>query len=212
MTQNNLKQVFDDSIRICTNDRLLLDVDGDGNDNNNNINNGNRNRERRRRRIECKCTCDWMEVLNQTWQLLAFIIALGVYILIDIFALIIAFEEYDTNRECWNDLNELWLNPKTWLMVAGLSSIIGVGLGMLFKTLCGIDEEKQDWPRLCLLIFFFVWAIIGYVIAGQIHSYDSCHQQSVGKMTIAWSIVKNIEFCCGSLDIVVNAYKFHFMN
>ena len=172
LTQNNLKQVFDDSIRICTNDRLLLDVDGDGNDNNINNNNdnndddGNINRERRgRRRIQCKCTCDWMEVLNQTWQLLAFIIALGVYILIDIFALIIAFEQYNTKNECWNDLNQLWMHPKTWLKVAGLSSIIGVGLGMLFKTLCGIDEEKQDWPRLCLLIFFFVWAIIGYVIA-----------------------------------------------
>lgn len=204
LTQDNLKQLFDDSIRLCTNDRLLLDVGGGGIGDNDN--NGGRT-------FECKCPkCDPMEILNQVWQLLAFIIAIGVYILIDIFALIIAFEQYNTKDECWNDLNSLWMHPKTWLMVAGLTSIIAVGLGMILKVICGIDEENQDWPRLCVLMFFFIWAIIGYVISGQIYSFDSCHKQSIGKMCIAWSIVKNIEFCCGSLDIVVNMYKFHFMN
>ena len=104
------------------------------------------------------------------------------------------------------------MHPKTFLIVGSLVSIIGVALGMFFKTLCGIDEEQQDWPRLCFLIFFFIWAIIGYVLCGGIYSFQSCHKQSIGKMVIAWSIVKNIEFCCGSLDIIVNMYKFHFMN
>ena len=199
-TQDNLKNLFDEAIRCARHPpQLVLNIQN----NNNNQNNGGR------RRRECKCECDWKEVANNLWQLLAFLVATTVYILIDIFALIVAFNQYDTNDDCWNDLDELWLHPSTFLMVGGLASIIGIGLGMLFKTVWDIDEERQDVPRLCLLVFFCVWAIMGYVLTAQIGDIESCNGQSIGKMTIAWSVVKNIEFCCGSLDIVVNIYRFH---
>merc|ERR1711971_162738 len=150
-----------------------------------------------------------MEMLNNAWQIFAFLVATSVYIMIDVWALVVAFNQYRTKDACWHDLESLWLNPSTFLMVAGLSSIIGLALGMLLKTVWDIDEEKQDVPRLCLLMFFFVWAIIGYVLTAQIGEFDSCSGQSIGKMTVAWSVVKNIEFCCGSIDIVVNIYRFH---
>jgi len=197
LTQENLKSVFDEAIRVKLGARLELNIDrGD----------------RAQQGFKCECDCDWEEILNQTWSMLTFVVALSVYIIIDVWALVVAFNQYHTKDECWDELNSLWMHPKTFLTVGPLVSIIGVSLGMLFKALCGIDEEKQDWPRLCFLLFFGVWCIIGYVLCGQIYDIEACQKQSVGKMTIAWSVVKMLECCCGSLDILVNAYKFHFMN
>eukprot|EP01084_Bolivina_argentea_P131381 231905_1 len=186
LTQDNLKSLIDESIRVVLNERLELVIN----------NNANANIVQQRR--EFKCECDWREVLNESWQVCAFFVALSVYIMIDVWALVVAYQQYKTKDECWNELDTLSLiHPETYLIVGALVSIISVGVGMMFKTLCGVDEERQDVPRLFVLCFFFVWAIIGYVIAAEIRTIPQCHQQSITKMILAWSIVKNVEFCCG---------------
>lgn len=140
--------------------------------------------------------------------MLAFLVATSIYIAIDVGALVVAYNAVNTKSECWDELDSLWLHPATFLKVGALSSLIGLGLGMCFKTLCGVDEHAQDGPRLCLLIFFMVWAIMGCVLTADIGSISDCDHQGIGKMTVAWSVVKMIESCCGSMDIIVNAFMF----
>ena len=153
--------------------------------------------------------CDWKEVMNQSWQCFAFVVATSLYIAVDVGALIVAQNEVNTKRECWDELDSLWLHPATFLEVGALSSLIGVALGMCFKTLCGVDEQQQDGPRLCLLLFFMIWTIIGFVLTANIGAISECDHQGIGKMVIAWSVVKFIEALCGSIDIVVNLYMFY---
>jgi len=164
---------------------------------------------RRRRVRECRCpSIDWKEAANQSWQCFAFLIGVSLYVAVDVGALIVANTQLNTNDECWDRLDALWLHPATFLEVGALSSLIGVGLGMCFKTLCGVDESQQDAPRLCLLIFFMVWTIMGYVVTADIRAIPQCDGQGIGKMTVSWSVVKMIEACCGSMDIVINAVMF----
>jgi len=56
-------------------------------------------RERRRRR-ECHCEIDWEEVLNQCWQIFAFLLATSLYIAIDVGALVVG------NGYCFEFQNE----------------------------------------------------------------------------------------------------------
>merc|ERR1711971_1172831 len=145
------------------------------------------------------CECDPEEVITGVWQVCAFTIAVGLFILIDIFALVVAFDGYDTSDECWSAVDSLWVHPATFLKVAGFASIGGIALGIFGKTACSIDETKQDVPRMCFLCFFVVWGVIGFVTVADLASVTECDGQSVGKMIIAWSVVKTIECCCGSM-------------
>ncbi len=155
-----------------------------------------------------KCDCSLEEAVNATFQCLAFLVATSIYIAIDVGALIVALSAVNTKRACWDELDALWLDPAAFLEVGALSSLIGLGLGMCFKTLCGVDEQAQDGPRLCLLLFFMVWAITGCVLSADIAAIAECRHQGIGKMTVAWSVVKMVESCCGSMDIVINAIMF----
>eukprot|EP00485_Elphidium_margaritaceum_P007159 CAMPEP_0202709172 /NCGR_PEP_ID=MMETSP1385-20130828/21299_1 /ASSEMBLY_ACC=CAM_ASM_000861 /TAXON_ID=933848 /ORGANISM="Elphidium margaritaceum" /LENGTH=341 /DNA_ID=CAMNT_0049368345 /DNA_START=1 /DNA_END=1023 /DNA_ORIENTATION=+ len=182
--QSNVERAFEDAIRCVIHGRLHLQIDNAA------VGAARAAMAPQREPFTCNCEVDWSEVMNQSWMALTFVFALGLYILLDVFALVVAVDGYDTNEACWTALSSsqhtLWIHPRTFLIVGATVSLVSICLGMCFKALFGVDEEQQDWPRLCVLIFYFSWCVAGYVLCAQIYDIAECHGQSVGKICIAW--------------------------
>merc|ERR1719491_828800 len=124
---------------------------------------------------------------------------LGVVCAVDIAALAIGFQEYD---DCTEQGSVMEMS--TFCIMAGFIGIALALSGIVALFSCPIppngpaeNMKKSATFTMCTALVLLVISIIGFV------NYDSadddCKATSLGKMVLAWCIIRIIGGCCGCM-------------